>query len=472
MPQKNADNLEEKLFRKRENIWKNASKEEVDKIFKFSDYYMDFLSEGKTERLMVKRAVRELKEAGFTDVSKASELKPGDKVFKVNRERGVFAAVIGKNDMIEGANLVAAHIDSPRLDLKGSPIIEDADTETLFLKTHYYGGIKKYQWLNTPLSLHGVVVKENGESVEIHIGDDPEDPIFMIGDLLIHLSRKKQGKKKLFEAFQGEDLNIFAGHMPHGDEDAKSPIKLKLMQILNDKYGIVEEDLVSADIEAVPAGPARDLGFDRGLIAGYGQDDRICSITALKALMDLGTPQRTAMVALYDKEEVGSGGNTGAQSMVLESFIARIMELKDSKTRYSQVKTCLENTRALSADVDAGMHPNYKDVHESQNAARLSHGIVLSKFSGVGGKSGGNEASAEYLGTIRKMFKENNVPWQNAELGKVDEGGGGTVAKFLANFNMEIIDCGPALISMHAPMEISSKADVYFTYMAYKTFLS
>ena len=365
-----------------------------------------------------------------------------------------------------------AHIDSPRIDLKASPIAEDPESQTLSFKTHYYGGIKKFHWLNIPLALHGTILKGDGKSVDIVIGEDPDDPIFIIGDLLVHLSRKVQGNKKLFEAFDGEALNIFAGHWPHEDKDSKSPIKRRLMEILNKKYGIVEEDLVTADIAAVPAGPARDIGFDQAMVGAYGQDDRICSITAVKAIARVKNPAKTAIVALYDKEEVGSGGNTGAQSTVLETFITDLLFKTTKGANYHLVTKAMENTRVLSGDVDAAVHPHYKSVHELNNAAKLGHGIVVSKFSGYGGKFAGNEASAEYYNDIRRLFNKHNIPWQNAELGRVDEGGGGTVAKYLANFNMEVIDCGPGVLSMHSPMEITSKADIYYTFRAYEVFLS
>jgi aspartyl aminopeptidase len=341
------------------------------------------------------------------------------------------------------------------------------------LKTHYYGGVKKYQWTNVPLALHGRVIKCDGEAVDVVIGERPDDPVFVIPDLLPHLARRLQGDRKLFDGIKGEEMNIVVGGIPlAGGSEEKEGIKLAVLKHLNDNYGIVEEDLVSAELEMVPAHAARDVGFDRSMIGGYGHDDRVCAYTALTAMEEVKVPQRTAVVVFYDKEEIGSEGPTGAQSAFLEIFLAEYMKAASPASDYTDFKLALGKSRALSADVDAGMDPSFKDVHEPLNAARMSQGIVITKFTGSGGKGGSNDANAEFVGYVRGVLNKAGVAWQSAELGKVDEGGGGTVAKYLAHHNMDVIDAGPPLLSMHSPYELASKVDIYHAHLAYKAFLS
>jgi aspartyl aminopeptidase len=362
-----------------------------------------------------------------------------------------------------------SHIDAPRLDLKQNPLYEEVDI--VFLKTHYYGGIKKYQWLARPLAIHGTVLTRAGKTVDIHVGDDDTDPVFAISDLLPHLSRKVQANKKVSEAFQGEKLNLMVGSLPIGDDETKERFKLAILEHLFSTYGLIEEDLVSAEIEVVPAGRARDVGWDRGLVGAYGQDDRVCAYASLEAVVDLAKPARTAVVLFMDKEEIGSDGATGAKSRFLEDFVSELFEKTGQEATEKAVRTCLMNTWALSADVNGALDPDYQEVHEERNAAKLGYGVCITKFTGSGGKYGSSDANAEYLGHIRKIFNENNVVWQTGELGKVDEGGGGTIAKFLAVYGMEVLDCGTPLLSMHSPFEIASKGDIYMTFKAYCAFL-
>ena len=450
--------LSEKLFRKSQNVYDaDVSKED---IFAFGDDYKEFLSAAKTERLTVEKAVELLESKGFKEFD-GKNAAPGDKIYSVNRGKGLAAAIVGE-EIAEGVNIVAAHIDSPRLDLKPNPLYEDISVA--LLKTHYYGGIKKYQWTTVPMAIHGVVYKENGERVDISLGEDENEPCFCVSDLLIHLAGEQMGKK-LSDGIDGENLNLLAGSVPDSDKEEKERVKLAILKLLNEKYGICEEDFLSAELEAVPAGKARDIGFDRGLIGSYGHDDRVCAYTGLRAMLDAKKVKRTAVLILADKEEIGSTGNTGMKSRFYENFIYDIAEACGADGR-----RVISNSNCLSADVCNAVDPQYQSVSERNNAAYLNCGVGLIKYTGARGKSGTSDASAEFIAKLRKLFSENNVIWQAAELGKVDAGGGGTVAQYIAQLDVETIDCGVPLLSMHAPFEIAAKADIYMAYKAYKAF--
>lgn len=447
------------------NGWETINSEEKQNIFAFCEKYADFLNKAKTEREAVRETVRLARENGFVELEETSRLKKGDRVYAVNKEKGVLLAVIG-SDTEAGMNIIAAHVDCPRLDLKQNPLYED--TDLALFKTHYYGGIKKYQWTALPLAIHGVVIKSNGEKIDISIGENENEPVFCITDLLPHLA-DEQMKKNMREAITGEGLNILAGSMPGKEE--KEKFKSEILRLLNEKYGIVEEDFLSAELEAVPAYKARDLGFDKSMIAAYGQDDRVCSYTALCGILEINSPEKTAVCVLADKEEIGSVGNTGMQSRFFEDTIARILALEKNNYSDLSIRKAFSNSLCLSADVGAAADPNFKDVFEAQNAPKLNYGILLTKYTGSRGKSGSNDASAETVGKIRRLFNDNGIVWQMGELGKVDAGGGGTVAQFVANLNIETIDCGVPLLSMHSPFEVAGKLDIYMAYKAYKSFL-
>jgi aspartyl aminopeptidase len=467
---KSGSKRENDLTMDRKPIWDIITKAERKEIFDLSDEYMDFISRAKTERMASDILIEILEKAGFKHMDQVSSWKAGTKVYLTNRGKNVAACVLGKDDISAGANLVASHVDAPRLDLKQNPLYEDGDTKLALLKTHYYGGIKKYQWVNIPLALHGKVILGNGKEIDIHIGEEPEDPVFTITDLLPHLYRKKQGERKLAEGVTGEELNVLLASLPFEDKKAKKKVKLWVLDHLNSNYGMIEEDFVSAEIEVVPAGPARDIGFDRTMIGGYGQDDRICAFTSMRALLEIKVPKRTAISFVVDKEEIGSDGPTSIKSRFIEEVFSRLLELKDPDYPDRKLREALSNTKAISSDVNGAINPMFKQVHELQNAARLGFGICVTKYTGSGGKYSSNDASAEFVGLIRKTFNSSKVPWQTGELGKVDEGGGGTIAKDLAEHNMDVVDAGPSLISMHSPMEISSKADVWATFRAYTAF--
>ncbi len=450
--------LSEKLFRKTLNVYDTESSKKD--IYGFGDDYKSFLSVAKTERLTVEAAVSLAKSAGFREFDGKSA-KPGDKIYSVNRGKGLALAVVG-SDVSEGTNIVAAHIDSPRLDLKPNPLYEDISV-ALF-KTHYYGGIKKYQWTTVPMAIHGVVYKADGERVDISIGENDDEPCFCVSDLLIHLAGDQMGKK-LSEGIEGENLNLLAGSVPHPDKDEKERVKLAVLELLNEKYGITEEDFLSAELEAVPAGGARDIGLDRSLIGAYGHDDRVCAYTGLRAILDADSPKKTAVLILADKEEIGSTGNTGMKSKFYENFIYDIAEANGLDGR-----RVMSKSSCLSADVCNAVDPQYQAVSEKNNAAFLNCGVGLIKYTGARGKSGTSDASAEFIAKLRKLFFDNGVVWQSAELGKVDAGGGGTVAQYVAQLDVETIDCGVPLLSMHAPFEIAAKADIFMAYKAYKAF--
>ena len=459
------------MLYKKTNGWKNISSEKMEKVFTMGEEYKKVLDLGKTEREFVELATSFAKECGFIDARLKDTLVPGDKVYYLNRHKNIVLVVIGKEDILKGINYIVSHIDSPRLDLKQNPLYEEL--ELAYMKTHYYGGIKKYQWASIPLALHGVVVLSNGEKVKVVIGEHEDDPVFTVPDILPHLDRKVQGDRTAREVIKGEELQIIVGSIPAtiNDEEIKDSVKYAILEKLNDIYGIVEEDFISAELELVPSQKAKDVGLDRSLIGAYGQDDRICAYTSLRAILDIqDVPERTAVCFLADKEETGSDGSTGLQSDFIDYFTADM--IFKTKRIYSDLylKETLWNSKALSSDVNAGIDPIFKSVHDEQNAPKLGYGVVIVKYTGSGGKYGTNDADAEYVGEIRKMLNDNGVLWQTGMLGKVDEGGGGTVAKYLAKKGISTIDIGPALLAMHSPFEISSKLDVFETYKAYKAF--
>ncbi len=462
--------LEEKLLYREEMIWKDLTKKDEKAVMEFAEGYKDFLTQGKGLREVARMIVAAAEKAGFRDLVKVKAAKAGTKVYVVNRGKGVAMAVLGKRPITDGINVVASHIDAPRLDLKQKPLYEDGATKLAMFKTHYYGGVKKYQWASIPLSLHGSVVLANGKTVDIAIGEGTDEPVFVVPDLLPHLWRQSQAKRKAPDVMKGEDMNILVASRPVDDEKAKEKVKLAVLDHLNRKYGMVEEDFVSAEIEVVPAGPARDVGIDASMVGAYGQDDRVCAYTCLQAILGVRTPERTAVALFVDKEEIGSDSNTGIKSRFFQNFVGDLLALSDVDYQDSVLRRSLARSKCLSSDVNAGINPNFKDVHEPQNAALIGRGIVITKFTGAGGKYTANDASAEYVGEIRRMLNKAKVPWQYGALGKVDEGGGGTVAKFLAELDMDVIDAGTALISMHSPFEISSKVDVWSTFRAFEEF--
>ncbi len=471
MSSEDKSNLEKELTYNIDSAWKDCDEKTTEEIMKFSDDYKGYITEAKTERKAVIVAEKILREDGFVPLSEVDELDAGDKVYLNNRGKALAMAVIGKKDIREGCNMLASHIDSPRIDLKARPLYEDGDSLLAVFKTHYYGGIKKYHWVNTPLSILGKVIKEDGTHVDISIGEDESDPVVVISDLLPHLSKKAQSKRKTGDVIKGEELNIIVGGIPIDDEDIEQKLKINVLKILNDQYGIKEEDLISAEIEVVPSGPARDVGLDRSMIGAYGHDDRICAFTSMMACVDADQPERTSVVVMFDKEEIGSLGNTGAGSMFMNTFISELLDRLVDGYNYDDVQKTFNNSMAISGDVGAGVNPSFKSVHEMMNAPKLGQGLVITKFTGAGGKYSANDAHAEYVSFLRRMFNENDVSWQACELGKVDEGGGGTVAKDLSRLNIETIDAGPAVLGMHSPFEIASKVDLYETYRAYKVFL-
>ena len=459
-----AKELKEKLFMQKKNGWFRIQDGEDALITDFAEGYKDFLDHAKTEREAVIRASAMLEAKGFVKYEKGKSYKAGDKVYLNNRGKSLVIAVIGSAPISEGVRLCAAHIDSPRLDLKQNPLYEDCDM-ALF-KTHYYGGIKKYQWTTIPLSLHGVIIRADGESVCVNIGEDESDPVFCITDLLPHLAAE-QMSRPAGKLIRGEDLNLLIGSKPFLEDDTSEAVKLNILSILFEKYGITEEDFISAELEAVPAFKTKDIGFDRSLIGGYGHDDRCCSYPALMAALNCENPVHTTVTVLTDKEETGSDGNTGLRSAYLKYFIADLAEDLGSDGR-----TVLSASECLSADVNAAFDPNYPEVNERRNAAYVNKGVCITKYTGARGKSGTSDASAEFAGKIRRLMDGKNVIWQTGELGKVDEGGGGTVAAYIANLNVDTIDMGVPVLSMHAPFEIISKLDLYQAYKAFSVFMA
>lgn len=458
--------LKEKLFAKKECGWNNVEKSEMDEIFRYADGYIDFLNKAKTEREAVDVVKGMAIAKGFKCICECDELKPGDKVFYSNRGKSIYLAVIGEEKLEKGLNVIGAHIDSPRLDLKPNPLYEDG--ELALFKTHYYGGIKKYQWTAIPLAIHGVIVKANGEKITVNIGEDPRDPIFTITDLLPHLAIE-QMDKKLRSAIDGENLNLLIGSIPYNDKEVSERIKLNTLNILNEKYGITESDFLSSELELVPAFNARTLGFDWSMVAGYGQDDRVCAYTSLTAMLNIERPKTTAVCILSDKEEVGSMGNTGMESHVFDTFISELLN-KTGENRPNLLDKVFCNSKMLSADVGAAMDPTYSSVSDRYNAAMLGKGVSFDKYTGSRGKAGGSDANAEFVAEVRGLLEENNIKYQITELGKVDVGGGGTIAYILADKGMEVIDCGVPVLSMHAPYEVTSKYDVYSAFKTYEAF--
>ena len=458
--------LKENLFDKKENGWLNTDETKENKIMEFAEGYIAFLNMAKTEREFIKEAKKVLLDNGFKDLNEVSSLKPNDKVFYVNREKNLFVSVIGENDLKEGMQLVGAHVDSPRLDLRPNPLYED--TDFAYFKTRYYGGIKKYQWTCIPLSLHGVITKTNGEKIEINIGENDNDPIFTISDLLPHLA-SKQEQRTLGDGIEGENLNILIGSMPFKDDKASSKIKLNILNILNKKYGITEKDFISSELELVPAFKAKSLGFDSSMVAAYGQDDKICAYTSLKAILEANNLNKTATLILADKEEIGSMGNTGMYSEVFEYYVNELLN-KLNQNNFNMVNTVLCHSKMLSADVTAAYDPNFPAVFEKHNEAYLNKGVSINKYTGGNGKSGASDANAEFVSYVRRILEKNGITYQVTDMGKIGVGGGGTIAYILANRGMDVIDLGVPVLSMHSPYEVTSKFDIYMAYLTYKAF--
>ncbi|MBR4754127.1 MAG: aminopeptidase [Lachnospiraceae bacterium] len=454
----------------RKTAWEKYTKKQKTEVMTFAEGYRQFISDCKTERECVTEFVKIANNQGFKDLSKLIEkkgkLKAGDKVYLTNMGKAMVLLVIGKEPLENGMNILGAHIDSPRLDLKQNPLYEDSGLA--MMDTHYYGGIKKYQWVTLPMALHGVIATKEKGVIEINIGEKELDPVFGVSDLLIHLAAD-QMDKKVAKAVKGEALDICVGSIPLKGEE-KDAVKKNVLKILKDKYGIVEEDFISAEIEVVPAGSARDYGFDRSMIMGYGQDDRVCAYPSFWALMNTPKPDKTAVCLLVDKEEIGSVGATGMHSRFFENTVAEVLELMGCYSELT-LRRAMSRSKVLSSDVSAGFDPNYPDVSDKNNSAYMGKGMVFNKYTGARGKSGSNDASAEYIGELRKVLDKDKVSYQTAELGKVDQGGGGTIAYILANYGMQVIDSGVAVHNMHAPWEITSKADIYEALRGYECFL-
>ncbi len=456
----------EKKDQLEKNAWTVLLPEEVEAVHIFNQPYLKFLNQSKTEREAIEYIYQTARNHGFISIEECVNLKAGQKI--AIKEKGKICAliVVGHDPIENGINIVASHIDSPRLDLKVRPLYEEDGLA--LLKTHYYGGIKKYHWVAIPLAIHGVVVKKNGQVVDIVIGENPEDPALTISDLLPHLA-KEQMEKKMSEAVSGEGLNVLAGSIPL-DQEGKDSVKAYVRQLLKEQYDIEEEDFTSAELELVPAFQAREVGLDRSMIGGYGQDDRVSAYASLRAVLEVKDPAKTTMCLFADKEEIGSVGNTGLHSLMIENIVTELMHLA-GKNNYLDIRRCLGRSCALSADVNAAVDPNYPDVFEKRNCSFLTRGVVVTKFTGSRGKSGSSDANPEFLGRIRKLFDDERVSWQVGELGKVDIGGGGTVAQYMAYYGMEVVDCGVAVMGMHSPFEIVSKVDVYMSYKAYRAFM-
>ncbi len=454
----------------KENAWNKYDDQGKQEIFTFCEGYRQYISDCKTERECVAHAIQLAKQHGYKDldemIKKGEKLKAGDKVYANNMGKAIILFLIGEQPLEAGMRILGAHVDSPRIDLKQNPLYEDS--ELVLLDTHYYGGIKKYQWVTLPLALHGVVVKKDGTKIEVTVGEHADDPVVGITDLLAHLSATQMDKKAA-KVVEGEDLDVLVGSMPLKGVKSEA-VKENILQLLRDKYGFEEEDFLSAEIEVVPAGPARDYGLDRSMVIGYGQDDRVCAYTSLMAMLDMESVERTCVCVLVDKEEVGSMGATGMESRFFENTIAEIQALCDGESDL-KVRRALKNSRMLSSDVSAAFDPLYASVMERKNTAFFGRGMVFNKYTGARGKNGCNDANAEYMAALRNIMDSEQVSFQTAELGKVDQGGGGTIAYILGNYNMEVIDSGVAVLSMHSPWEITSKVDIYETYKGYKAFL-
>ena len=455
---------------KRTNAWKTYNKKQLSELEKLCKNYLKFLDKGKTERECVRQIVKLAEEKGYSNladiIKEKKTLVPGDKVYHVCMDKTVAMFRIGKQKLEKGMNILGAHIDSPRMDIKQNPLYESEDFA--YLDTHYYGGIKKYQWVALPLALHGVVVKKDGTKISIEIGEDKDDPVFCVTDLLIHLAGE-QMEKKANKVIEGENLDILVGSRPLPDKE-KDAVKEGILQLLKEKYDMTEEDFISAEIEVVPAGHAKEAGLDRSMVMSYGQDDRVCAYTSLVAMLDVEDAEKTTCCLLTDKEEIGSVGATGMQSRFFENSVAELMHAMGQFDEL-KLRRCLANSSMLSSDVNAAYDPLYASAFEKNNASYFGRGVVFSKFTGTRGKSGSNDANAEYIARIRKMLDKNEVCYQTAELGKVDIGGGGTIAYILSLYGMEVIDCGVAVLNMHAPWEVTSKADIYEAYKCYKVFL-
>lgn len=456
-----AEILKEKLFMKKEHTAAVIGESGVNEADSFAEGYMNYLDSSKTEREAVSQALLLAKAGGFTEFDKTVRYPAGSKVYVNNRDKSVILAVIGHKDIKDGVKIAAAHVDAPRLDLKPNPLYEES--EMAYFKTHYYGGIKKYQWTAIPLALHGVIIRKDGEKITVNIGENDDDPRFVITDLLPHLAAN-QMRSTMAEGIKGETLNILIGSRPFENTAAAENVKLNIMNILFEKYGIIEEDFLSAELEAVPAFKACDIGFDRSMIGAYGHDDRVCAYPALMAILDCEEPDYTCITVLTDKEETGSEGNTGLDSKYLEYFVCDLAGIYGAEGR-----EVLSASKCLSADVNAAYDPNFPDVYERRNTSFINNGVCITKYTGSRGKGGTSDASAEFMGEIRSLLDSENICWQTGELGKVDEGGGGTVAKYIAHLNVDVVDLGVPVLSMHAPFEVVSKTDVY---MAYKAFLA
>ena len=446
--------------------WEKYNDEQINDIMTFNEGYKNYITKGKTERLCVSETVKLAMAHGYKELNEVDILKPGNKVYVTNMKKNIALFVIGKKPLEDGMRILGAHIDSPRMDLKQNPLYESEGFA--MLDTHYYGGVKKYQWVTIPLSMVGVVVKKDGTVINVNIGEDENDPVVGISDLLVHLSAD-QLKKDGAKVIEGEDLDVTFGSIPLKDHE-KDAVKANVLKILKDKYDFDEEDFLSAEIEIVPSGKARDYGIDRSMVAGYGHDDRVCAYTSLMAILDIEMPDYTSCCILVDKEEIGSVGATGAQSLFFENTVSELL-LKQGTDSFVKTRKAMANSKMLSSDVSAGVDPLYLSVNDKKNAAYLGKGIVFNKYTGARGKSGSNDANPEYMAEIRKILDDDNIYYQTAELGKVDQGGGGTIAYILGNYNMNVIDAGVAVLNMHAPMEIVSKVDVYEAYLAYRTFL-
>lgn len=460
--------LKDQLFAEYKNLWEVASAEEKDNTFAFADEYKRFLDLAKTEREFVLAAIESLEELGFVAIETKKRLQPGDKVYASIRGKGLMAAVIGRQQVAAGFNILGAHVDSPRVDLKPCPVYEDSDL--VFFKTHYYGGIKKYQWTAIPLAIHGVAFREDGSKVSICVGEDPDDPVFTFSDILPHLGQE-QMSRKANEIVKGEELNLLVGSIPYEDAEATSRFKLGFLQLLFEQYGLKEKDLVTAELQIVPAFRARDVGFDRSCVGAYGHDDRVCAYPALVAVADQEEPEKTVVCMLTDKEEIGSVGNTGAHSRMYENFLIELYTKENGAYDELGYAKALENTRLLSADVCNGYDPTFSSVSDPRNNAYIGRGICLEKYTGSRGKSGASDSNAEFFASVVRILRAGEIPWQTGELGKVDAGGGGTIAYIMANKGMEVLDCGVPVLSMHAPFEVISKIDLYYTYLAYKCFI-
>ena len=461
-----AQTLKEELFNQKRSGWEKISNDDKNNIFQFAEEYMYYLNHSKTEKEIVESSKEILIKNNFKDIKTVSELHPGDRIFFVNKNRNIFAAVIGEDPITTGLRVVAAHADSPRIDLKQNPLYENSGFA--YLKTHYYGGIRKYQWATIPLAMHGLIVKSNGDKINITYGEDETEPTLMITDLPPHLSQA-QDERKLKEGITGEELNIMVGSIHYSNENISEKIKLNVLNILNEKYGIKEIDFTTSELEFVPAFKARSMGFDSSMVASYGQDDKVCSYTALRGILNLRNPKKTAICVLTDREEVGFMGVSGMESRIFETFILEILE-KRNENSPNALNKAFSNSKALSADVDAAQDPNYPDVFDKYNSSKLGHGVCIVKYGGARGKSGSSESPAEFVAEVKKIFDENNISYHSSELGKVDKGGGGTIALTLANRGMEVLDCGVPILCMHSPYEICSKYDIYQAYRAYEAF--